>query len=213
MKVSRTNNRQHHIYRHKDPSPVNVRHFNVVSRNYRNTSVDDVFSGESETYVLVRSGVLFEDGSECFQLRSLIFRGAAFGQHRPPRRVKPDLGHLARPLNCGQDFWRGLALQRELASVAESAAIAAASGIDEVQYRTDGSVVLDAGIARDLALSSIDFQDVDLTEVLVDVSPDGSQVTVFVEGEVPVGLMGVFVDDSSPLRVRAEATAFPRLVP
>ena len=140
MKVSRTDNRQHHIYRHKDPSPVNVRHFNVVSRNYR-------------------------------------------------------------------------ALQRELASVAESAAIAAASGIDEVQYRTDGSVVLDARIARDLALSSIDFREVDLTEALVDVSPDGSQVTVFVEGEVPVGLMGVFVNDSSPLRVRAEATAFPRLVP
>ena len=94
------------------------------------------------------------------------------------------------------DFWRGLALQRELASVAESAAIAAASGIDEVQYRADGSVVLDPRIARDLALSSIEFQDVDLTEASVEVSPDGSQVTVFVEGEVPVGLMGVFVDDS-----------------
>ena len=111
------------------------------------------------------------------------------------------------------DFWRGLALQRELASVAESAAIAAASGIDEVQYRADGSVVLDPRIARDLALSSIEFQDIDLTEASVEVSPDGSQVTVFVEGEVPVGLMGVFVDDSSPLTVRAQATAFPRLVP
>ncbi|MGB7859491.1 MAG: pilus assembly protein TadG-related protein, partial [Acidimicrobiia bacterium] len=32
------------------------------------------------------------------------------------------------------DFWRGLAMQRELASVADSAALAAASGIDEVLY-------------------------------------------------------------------------------
>ncbi len=36
------------------------------------------------------------------------------------------------------DFWRGLALQRELAAVADSAAIAAASGIDEEYYRATG---------------------------------------------------------------------------
>jgi uncharacterized membrane protein len=36
------------------------------------------------------------------------------------------------------DYWRALALQRELASVADSAAIAAASGIDEEVYRATG---------------------------------------------------------------------------
>lgn len=108
------------------------------------------------------------------------------------------------------DFWRGLALQRELAAVADSAAIAAGSGIDEEHYRLTGEVVLDPARTRDLALSSVAFQDVD---VAVDVISDAASVTVAVVGEIQLGLLGVFVDDSDPLTVRAVATASPRLVP
>jgi uncharacterized membrane protein len=111
------------------------------------------------------------------------------------------------------DFWRGLALQRELAAVADSAAIAAASGIDEGLYRAEGEVVLDAGRARALALSSIAFQDVSLTSTEVSTSPDGSTVSVTIEGAIALGLLGVFVDETEPLTVRASATARPRLAP
>lgn len=111
------------------------------------------------------------------------------------------------------DFWRGLALQRELAGVADSAAIAAASGIDEEIYRADGEVILNVGRARGLALSSIAFQDVDLTSTEIVIGADGSSVSVTIEGVVELGLLGVFVDETEPLTVRASATAGPRVVP
>ena len=109
------------------------------------------------------------------------------------------------------DFWRGLAAQRELAGVADSAAIAAGSGIDEEQYRATGEIVLDPKRARDLALASVGFQGLEGIVVGVLVTP--AEVTVTVAGEVELGLMGVFIDESDPLTVRAAATAAPRLIP
>lgn len=109
------------------------------------------------------------------------------------------------------DFWRGLATQRELAAVADSAAIAAGSGIDEEHYRASGEVVLDESRARDLALASVGFQDLD--GVAVEVVVDPAEVTVTVVGVVELGLLGVLIDDSEPLTVRAAATAVPRLIP
>ena len=111
------------------------------------------------------------------------------------------------------DFWRGLALQRELAAVADSAAIAAASGIDEEYYRTTGEVILDATRSRALALTSVAGQDVDLSSVSSTTSADLDSVTVIVIARLELGLLGVFIDESEPLTVRASATASPRLVP
>lgn len=111
------------------------------------------------------------------------------------------------------DFWRGLALQRELAAVADSAAIAGAAGIDVDQYRQTGSVVLDPESVRELASNSIAAQDADVSGVLISTAPGGESVTVTVQGVVQLGLLGVFVDQSEPLLVRATATALPRLVP
>ena len=111
------------------------------------------------------------------------------------------------------DFWRGLALQRELAAVADSAAVAAASGVDEGLYRETGQVRLDAAQARTLALESVAFQDTPVLGVEVTVLPDRSRVTVEVFGEVELGLLGVLIGDTEPLTVRAVATAAPRLLP
>lgn len=113
----------------------------------------------------------------------------------------------------GLDFWRGLALQRELAAVADSAAIAGAAGIDVEHYRQTGSVVLDPESVRELASNSIAAQDTDVSGVLISTAPGGESVTVTVQGVVRLGLLGVFVDQSEPLLVRATATALPRLVP
>jgi uncharacterized membrane protein len=111
------------------------------------------------------------------------------------------------------DFWRGLAVQRELAAVADTAAIAAASGIDEEHYRATGEVVLDGVRSRSLALTSIDLQDIELTSLSSTTSSDGTSVTVVLVTKLELGLLGVFIDDSDPLTVRASATAFPRVVP
>jgi Flp pilus assembly protein TadG len=111
------------------------------------------------------------------------------------------------------DFWRALALQRELAAVADSMAVAAASGIDEEQYRATGDVIIDPTRATELGIEYVASQDVDLVDLAVTTAPDGSAVVVTVEGTLDLGLMGVFVDQSEPLTIRAGATAEPVLVP
>lgn len=108
------------------------------------------------------------------------------------------------------DYWRALALQRELAAVADSAAVAAASGIDETVYRTTGELVLEPGRSADLARNAIAWQGVD---VVSSIFFEDDSVTVTLIGEVELGLLGVFVDQSEPLTVRATATAVPLLIP
>jgi uncharacterized membrane protein len=109
------------------------------------------------------------------------------------------------------DYWRALALQRELAAVADSAAIAAASGIDEEVYRATGEVVLEEIRARGLAESAVEWQGVELLDLAVDV--ESTSVSVTLTGEVELGLLGVFIDQSEPMAVRGSATAVPVLVP
>jgi Flp pilus assembly protein TadG len=111
------------------------------------------------------------------------------------------------------DFWRALAQQRELAAVADSAAVAAASGIDEERYRATGELVLDASRARTLGEESMAAQDLDPMSFVVATDQAGLSVTVVVVDAVELGLLGILVDQTQPLTVRAEATASPRLLP
>jgi uncharacterized membrane protein len=111
------------------------------------------------------------------------------------------------------DFWRALALQRELAAVADSLAVAAASGIDEEHYRLTGEVIIDSSRASSLGSAYVASQDVDLVDLVVRTASDGSSVSVLVGGELELGLIGVFVDQSEPLSVIARASAVPVLVP
>lgn len=109
------------------------------------------------------------------------------------------------------DYWRALALQRELAAVADSAAIAAASGIDEDTYRATGEISLDPTRSRQLATGAVEWQGLEVAGHEVDVL-DGS-VTVTLTAVLELGLLGAFVDESEPLTVRASATAVPELIP
>jgi Flp pilus assembly protein TadG len=111
------------------------------------------------------------------------------------------------------DFWRALALQRELAAIADSASVAAASGIDEEHYRATGEVLIDAGRAAGIGSSYVASQDVTLDDLIVTTASDGLSVSVLVVDRLDLGLVGVFVDQSAPLTVTAEATAIPVLVP
>jgi uncharacterized membrane protein len=109
------------------------------------------------------------------------------------------------------DYWRALAMQRELAAVADSAAVAAASGIDEEFYRETGDVVLEPMRSRGLAEAAVDWQGVEV--LAIDVAVAAASVTVTLTGEVELGLLGVLVDQSEPLTVRATASAAPVVVP
>ena len=109
------------------------------------------------------------------------------------------------------DYWRALALQRELSAVADSAAIAAASGLDEETYRITGELVLDPARARQLANAAVRWQGVPVIGSEIDVDP--ASVAVTLTASVDLGLLGVFVDESEPLTVRASATAGPVLIP
>lgn len=109
------------------------------------------------------------------------------------------------------DYWRALALQRQLSAVADSAAIAAASGIDEETYRANGDVLLDPDRARSLAQEAVAWQD--LVVIASDVEVGAATVTVTLTSALDLGLLGVFVDESEPFTVRASATASPVLIP
>lgn len=111
------------------------------------------------------------------------------------------------------DFWRALALQRELAAVADSMAVAAASGVDEEHYRASGEVLIDPGRATAFGATYAREQDVVLTGLSITTAPDGSEVTVLVEGELELGLIGILVPNPEPLTVRATAVAESILVP
>ncbi len=111
----------------------------------------------------------------------------------------------------GLDYWRGLMLQRELAAVADSAAIAGASGIDESVYRESGELILEANRATGLVSAAVDWQSISVVDMDVLVSADLVEVTLVAEFE-PL-LLGVFVDDDDPFLVRATAGARPVLVP
>jgi len=111
------------------------------------------------------------------------------------------------------DFWRALAVQREIAAVADAASIAAASGIDEEHYRVTGEVRLDPQRAVALGLQSVAAQSADLVSATFDVAPDGSSVAVEIVDEVPLGLLLLLVGDDESLTVRGVATAAPTLIP
>ena len=81
------------------------------------------------------------------------------------------------------DFWRALALQRELAAIADSTAVAAASGIDEEHYRATGEVLLDPTRAAVIGARYVGSQDVSLSALAVTTAQDGSSVTVEVIGQ------------------------------
>jgi hypothetical protein len=56
------------------------------------------------------------------------------------------------------DLWSALGAHRDLAGIADAAAVAASSGVDVEVFRAEGRVTLDPGLTRDLALRLIAAQ-------------------------------------------------------
>jgi Flp pilus assembly protein TadG len=109
------------------------------------------------------------------------------------------------------DLWRAIAVRRELSAMADAAAAAGASGLDEDAVRA-GVVRLDPVRARALALDSLrrNTRAPVLDAMQVDIA--GEQVVVTVRDDVPFSLLGVFMGGDDFIvqgHAAARATAVP----
>ncbi len=107
------------------------------------------------------------------------------------------------------DLWRVMAERSELVAMADSAAIAATSAIDEDALRSGAGIVLDpiAARARATVVLATDPPD----RVRVDVV--GDEVTVVAERAVDLTLLRLVVPDDEPVIVRASSVAAPEIRP
>ncbi len=90
------------------------------------------------------------------------------------------------------DLWRAVAERRQLSSRADSAATAAANGIDVGALRS-GTLRIDPARARTLALASLDGDPLGSALDAVDVEIDGNRVTVSLRDHVEFSLLGIFM--------------------
>ena len=107
------------------------------------------------------------------------------------------------------DLWRAFAERRTIAVMADAAAVAGASGLDEGALRSTGTLRLDPGRAWHLARNSLATQPDGghLTGFDVTVTPDA--VTVVVRGRANLTLLRL-VAAGGPLDVTVTSTARPR---
>ncbi len=91
------------------------------------------------------------------------------------------------------DLWRLAGERRELATMADAAAVAAANGVDVGHFRETGQVRLDPRRASDLALDSLARQpvgsDLDLDADWFSVESDGISVVITLRRTVDLTLL------------------------
>lgn len=115
------------------------------------------------------------------------------------------------------DLWRAFAARRSLAAMADAAAVAGASALDESAFRETGSVQLQldndpAGgpTAFDRANANLDAQS-DRDEVVGDpqIEADADRIRVTLAGEIDFTLVRLFAGGDS-FTINVTATAEPR---
>ncbi|MDQ1456808.1 MAG: hypothetical protein QOH28_2428 [Actinomycetota bacterium] len=105
------------------------------------------------------------------------------------------------------DLWRAVADRRQLSSMADSAATAAANGVDVEALRA-GSLRLDPVRARAIALASLDEDAHARLLDAIDVEVVGNRVTVSLRDHVGFSLLGVFMGGQR-FDVQVHASAEP----
>ncbi len=111
----------------------------------------------------------------------------------------------------GVDFWRAIAVRREVSMMADAAATAGANGLDESVLR-GGGLELNAARARSLVAAELaaypDARRLSGERVTV----RGAQVTVTLREQVHFSLLGLFMHGGKFV-VQATATAQPQEIP
>jgi hypothetical protein len=92
----------------------------------------------------------------------------------------------------GLDLWRAVAERRQLSAMADSAATAAANGIDVDALRA-GTLQLDPERARAIARATLDRDLHSGALDAVDLGVDGNRVTVVLRDHVDFSLLGIFL--------------------
>ena len=90
------------------------------------------------------------------------------------------------------DLWRAIADRRELSSMADAAATAAANGVDVDALRS-GTLRLDPARARAIALASLDEEPHRDALDAVEIEVVGNRVTVTLRDHVRFSLLGIFM--------------------
>ena len=107
------------------------------------------------------------------------------------------------------DLWRGVVVRKAVAAVADAAAVAGASGIDEMAWRS-GELALDPMRAKALSNRVILAEpNASSLRWRVDVTSDAVSVTV--ERDVDLTLLKIIDPLGGPLVVRVTATAQPQV--
>jgi Flp pilus assembly protein TadG len=105
------------------------------------------------------------------------------------------------------DLWRAVAERRQLSSMADSAATAAANGVDLDALRA-GTLRLDPVRARAIALASLDEDPHRAALDAVDVEIAGNRVTVSLRDHVNFSLLGIFMGGEQ-FEIAVHASAEP----
>lgn len=94
------------------------------------------------------------------------------------------------------DLWRVFEVRGDLVAMADSAANSGASQIDIDHFRATGEVVLDTELALAHAGATlVAHQDFERTTGSPSITPDGPFLTVELEADVSLSLLGMFLDD------------------
>ena len=109
------------------------------------------------------------------------------------------------------DLWRLVGERRELATMADAAAVAAANGVDVATFRESGLVQLDPPLVIELAEASLASQptgfDVDLEPDWLIIEADGLSVVVTLRREVDLTLLRIAGGTSVGIGASGRATA------
>jgi Flp pilus assembly protein TadG len=105
------------------------------------------------------------------------------------------------------DLWRAVAERRQLSSMADSAATAAANGVDVDALRA-GTLRLDPARARAIALASLDEDAHSSALDGIDIAVVANRVTVTLRDHVRFSLLGIFMGGGH-FEIRAHASAEP----
>lgn len=110
------------------------------------------------------------------------------------------------------DLWHLIAERQALVGIADAAAYAASSGLDETAVRRQGHLRLAPRRARALAAAVVAAQPDAPQPVVwqVRVAPDGRSVTVSVRSRVDTLVLGLLVPGAEEVPIRVTARAGPR---
>lgn len=109
------------------------------------------------------------------------------------------------------DLWRGVVARKAVAAVADAAAVAGASGIDEAAWRS-GELALDPARAEALALRVIAAEP-NAADLRWKIDATPSEITVTVERDVDLTLLRIMDPSGDPLVVQVVAVARPQVSP